>query len=392
VYVDGLGNGYSFTVPADTSTRTLEVHVGGWNSGGRLVAHLSDGSAADFVDVTPAATGQYDRNYALSYKAGSAGQTLTVRWTMDSGTGNVALNGAALASSTGGGGTAPTVTTTAATSVGTTGATLNGSANPNGAATTGWFRYSTTSPGTTCNDTFGTRLPSTGGSSLGSGTAAVAYSQAVTGLTASTTYYFCAIGSNSFGTAFGSVQSFATTPAAIGGTLSGSGTSVTTAASLTTEGTTDWIHWGETPLNRKNVTAQLTSYTAIGGGTVFSYNDDLRPLSWTDGSPTATSTNNKNGVYVDGTGNGFSFTAPADTSTRTLTVHVGGWRSGGTLLAHLSDGSAADFVDTAPAATGQYDRNYVISYKAASAAKTLTVSWIMNSGAGNVALNGAALQ
>ena len=35
----------------------------------------------------------------------------------------------------------------AATSVTSTSATLNGSANPNGAATTGWFRYGTTEPG-----------------------------------------------------------------------------------------------------------------------------------------------------------------------------------------------------------------------------------------------------
>lgn len=53
----------------------------------------------------------------------------------------------------------PTVTTDAATNVATSTATLNGSANPNGATTTGWFRYSTTNPGS-CNDTFGTRTPS----------------------------------------------------------------------------------------------------------------------------------------------------------------------------------------------------------------------------------------
>jgi len=104
----------------------------------------------------------------------------------------------------------PTVTTMAATLVTSGGATLNGSGNPGGAATTGWFRYSTASPGT-CNDTFGTRAPSSGGSSLGSGTSAVAYAQAVTGLSPVTTYYFCAIASNAMGTSFGAVMTFATT-------------------------------------------------------------------------------------------------------------------------------------------------------------------------------------
>ncbi|MDD5322267.1 MAG: DUF1929 domain-containing protein, partial [Methylococcales bacterium] len=179
--------------------------------------------------------------------------------------------------------TAPTVTTLPASAVGATGATLNGTANPNGAATTGWFRYNTTSPGT-CNDTFGTLTPSTG---LGSGTAAVAYSQGLTGLTASTTYYFCAIASNSAGKSFGSVLSFTTSAGGSGGSLSGSGTSVT-AASLTTEGTVDWIHWGETPLNRKaGVTAQLSTYTLPAGGTVLGYNDDPRGLTWSDGAPIA---------------------------------------------------------------------------------------------------------
>ncbi|MBK8547720.1 MAG: hypothetical protein IPL63_10150 [Saprospiraceae bacterium] len=43
---------------------------------------------------------------------------------------------------------APTVTTNAATSITAFAATLNGTGNPNGTATTGWFRYATVSPGT----------------------------------------------------------------------------------------------------------------------------------------------------------------------------------------------------------------------------------------------------
>src|SRR2546430_12337631 len=62
----------------------------------------------------------------------------------------------------------PIFTTGAATAVSGTAATLNGTANPNGSPTTGWMRYATTNPGS-CNDTFGTRIPATGGTSLGSG-------------------------------------------------------------------------------------------------------------------------------------------------------------------------------------------------------------------------------
>jgi hypothetical protein len=107
----------------------------------------------------------------------------------------------------GGGASTPTVTTNAASGITTNTATLNGSADPNGASTTGWFRYSATNPGS-CNDTFGTRAPATGGTALGSGTTAVAYSRAVTGLTGGKIYYFCAIASNSAGTGLGTVRSF----------------------------------------------------------------------------------------------------------------------------------------------------------------------------------------
>jgi hypothetical protein len=58
---------------------------------------LSDGSASDFVDTTTVVNSQYDRNYTLVYTAPAAGRTLTVKWVMASGTGNVTLNAAALA-------------------------------------------------------------------------------------------------------------------------------------------------------------------------------------------------------------------------------------------------------------------------------------------------------
>ncbi|MBL8923833.1 MAG: hypothetical protein JNJ54_33565 [Myxococcaceae bacterium] len=129
---------------------------------------------------------------------------------------------------------APLVTTSAASAVLGSTATLNGSANPNRAAATGWFRYSTTNP-TTCDDTFGTRAPAAGGANLGGGSTSQAFAQAITGLASSTTYYFCAIAQNAEGTSFGAVSSFttlaapvvttlaATSVSASGATLNGSG-------------------------------------------------------------------------------------------------------------------------------------------------------------------------
>src|SRR5262249_33440156 len=106
----------------------------------------------------------------------------------------------------------------------------------------------------------------------------------------------------------------------------------------------------------------------------------------------STSSGNTLGVFTEGVQKGFSITAPADTTARTLTVHVGGWNSSCTFTAHLSDGSAADFVDTTTTATGQFDRNSTLTYASALPGQVLTVTWTMASSAGNLTVNGAALR
>ncbi len=96
IYTNSTSDGLSFSVSAGTSIQTLSVHVGGWLSAGRLTAHLSDSSAPDYVDQTTMAGGQFDRNYSLTFKAGSAGQTFHITWMNTSHSGNVTLNAAAL--------------------------------------------------------------------------------------------------------------------------------------------------------------------------------------------------------------------------------------------------------------------------------------------------------
>lgn len=603
VYLSGVGQGFSIVAPADTTVRTLTMHVGGWYSGGTLTASLSDGSALNYLDVTAVISGQYDRNYTLIYKADSAGQTLTVTWEMTSGTGNVTLNGVALQGGSSGtetvAATAGTPQSAAVNAVFGTAlqATVTSGGNPvNGVTVTftapgsgsgGTFGGSSTATATTnasgvatapaltansqagsysvtasvagvpasvsfgltntaavpasivasagapqsaaVSKTFGTALQATvkdgggnpvngvtvtftapssgsggtfGGSSTATATtnangvatapALTANSQAgsysvtagVAGVSASasfgltntpavavsivpsagtpqsatvstafgttlqvtvtsggtpvsgTSVTFTAPGSGASGTFGGSAAATATTnasgvaaapaltansqtgsysvtasvagaatPASFsltntaaptstgGGSLQGSGTSATTAVNLTVEGTMDWVHWGDSTLNRKaGVTPQLSTYTIVGTGAVLTYNNDPRAMSWTDGTPTATSSDNRNGVYIRDVGQGFSLTAPADTTLRTLVIHVGGWSSGGTLTAHLSDGSAADFTDLTVAVPTQYDRTYTLTYQAGTGGQNLTVTWKMTSGNGNVVLDAAALQ
>jgi hypothetical protein len=176
------------------------------------------------------------------------------------------------------------------------------------------------------------------------------------------------------------------------GILVGSGDNSATAINLSAEGMSDWVHWGDTSLNRKSgVTAQLATYKVVGGGNPTIYTSDPRPMNWNEGTPTAAMTDDRKGVSIGGMGHGFSITAPADTTSRTLVVHAGGSSSGGTLKVHLSDGSAPDFTDITPNTSGRHDRNYTLTYQAASASQTLTVSWVVSSGTGNVTLAAAAL-
>ena len=101
-------------------------------------------------------------------------------------------------------GSPPTVVTLPATGLLASSVTLNGSANPNGSATTGWFRYRDT-PSTTCEDSssWGTRVPASG-IPLGSGSSSTTYNQTVS-LSSLTIYYYCAIAQNTYGVGLGNV-------------------------------------------------------------------------------------------------------------------------------------------------------------------------------------------
>jgi len=92
----------------------------------------------------------------------------------------------------------PTVTTTSATSVTSTSATLNGTVNPNGEATTYYFEYGVdTSYGFT-----------TSSSSAGSGTSPVTVTASIHSLISDTTYHYRLVATNSQGTSYGDDKTF----------------------------------------------------------------------------------------------------------------------------------------------------------------------------------------
>jgi sugar lactone lactonase YvrE len=99
--------------------------------------------------------------------------------------------------------TKPAVTTTAASSIAASGATLNGTLNPDGGATQFWFLYGTASPPTTAT-----------AKTTYAGTGPIAFN--LTGLRASTKYYFQAVASNVAGTTTAATIDNFTTIAATG--------------------------------------------------------------------------------------------------------------------------------------------------------------------------------
>jgi hypothetical protein len=117
----------------------------------------------------------------------------------------------------------PTAVTAAASDVSLTGATLNGSVNPQLEATTYRFEYGT--------DTgYGSVVPASD-AAVGSDGTSHAVSQAISGLTPSTTYHFRVVATNSAGTRRGADETFTTgdaPPSATTGGVTGVGKRIAT--------------------------------------------------------------------------------------------------------------------------------------------------------------------
>jgi parallel beta-helix repeat protein len=122
----------------------------------------------------------------------------------------------------------PSVSTAAATSVTSISATLNGIVNPNGAETTCYFEYGTTTGYGSWTTT----------QSAGSGASDVSVSIEITGLSPETTYHYRIVASNSAGTSYGQDKTFTTSAAPVTPPIvtTGSASSVT-SASVTLNGT-----------------------------------------------------------------------------------------------------------------------------------------------------------
>jgi hypothetical protein len=172
--------------------------------------------------------------------------------------------------------------------------------------------------------------------------------------------------------------------------------------SRTAIGAADWAvrdyggAGGLVPTDRKATGgSKISALTAIGGGGVLYYNNAMFTLSWTDGTPLASASAELYLIYVAGFNQGYYFTVPASTTLQIVYVYLCLYEtSAGKLTATLSDGSAAPYVDTSLGDTVDTSHGkeayYAITYNAASAGQTLTISWVNTTSNGNVTMQGAA--
>ncbi|HEX7733312.1 MAG TPA: protein kinase [Ktedonobacteraceae bacterium] len=102
IYVTGVNNGFTVSVPASTSTRTLSIYVGVYKGKGRLSAWIIGGPSYSNASLDMSTDPNLADNavYTLTYKSNVPGTRLYVSWTLasaSSSSGNVQLEAAALA-------------------------------------------------------------------------------------------------------------------------------------------------------------------------------------------------------------------------------------------------------------------------------------------------------
>lgn len=166
-------------------------------------------------------------------------------------------------------GTPPTVSTLSSSNLTPFAATLNAQANPIGVATTGYFRYWTSDPGS-CTDSGGTRAPSSSGTSLGSGNSPVGYSQNITGLTPGTTYYYCAIADNG-SKGYGTISNFTAPGGGQCSSVPQSGNYAISSSCVFADSTNDGVDSGTGTTNNALMTINATRTLTVGPGQTISY-------------------------------------------------------------------------------------------------------------------------
>ena len=81
--LEGLGDGWLVSVPADTKERVLRIYTSAYRSKASITAYLSDNSSAVKVDSFESKTNSEYRVFEIRYKAKNPGETLYVKSQVD---------------------------------------------------------------------------------------------------------------------------------------------------------------------------------------------------------------------------------------------------------------------------------------------------------------------
>ena len=374
------GSGFRITVPAETTTNILSVFVGTLEARGDFRATLT---GQLMYSHSPPAT-NVNGVYTITFAANAPGQTLTIEWTLPfmASNGYVTLQAAAL--------TAPDANNPPF-------ALLTHPANDATFGTPADLVLEAIAEdfdGTVTNVAFFANSNLLGQSATSPYT--FAWNNAPLGYQRLTAVAMDDRGGNRSSMP---VEIFVH---GTNGSQTGAIAAPASTVDLTTEGTTDWVHWGletNNSVNRKaSVPAQISNFTRLGTSAIARYADNFTAYSWSDGTPTSATAGTRTGVFLTNLSSGFQLTLPADTTSRILRLYVGAYAARGRLLAYLSDFSAKPYIDSSVFDVSWNNEYavYTIVYSAASVGQQLIVSfssvelldWVW----GNVTLQAATLQ
>jgi hypothetical protein len=166
---------------------------------------------------------------------------------------------------------------------------------------------------------------------------------------------------------------------------------------LSTEGSRDWVHWGEQ--STFSLERDKNGKFAIleGSPTAPRFRHGLSPqkFSWQGGSPVDHSDGTPTGIRTCGKGNGFTLSVPATTSGRTLRLYLGVLGGRGRLDAKLSTGGGTTSATLEQRANSLLTSVFVVTYRAPKDGR-LNLNWVtdtaFNSDCGGVALEAATLR
>jgi phosphodiesterase/alkaline phosphatase D-like protein len=228
-----IGSQDSTTAAYDFLDVTIEDAAGNYVETVKVLSNLDQGPPGVYLQASYDMTHLAGRTVRLHFLGSTDGSLPTI-FRLDDVSLLVSAN-------------APSVVTAAASAVTSQSATVAGTVNPQGTATTAWFEWAT-SPGL---DTYAQSPPQ----GVGAGTSPLTVSQPLAGLSPATTWYYRAAAANASGTARGSIASFTTgagpAPPAAG---TAAATAITSAGAVLNgnvipgaSAATAWFEWGTDP-------------------------------------------------------------------------------------------------------------------------------------------------